>query len=157
MLLSVSLRQQRRCTSMALESEAEMHEDEQEKVTNPLHAAVERGEYENVRQLLFKGCDVNTQNCDGHTPLHTAVSRRDLETMKLLLAHGADVNARDEIGWTPLHLAIVSKGMDMVKCLLSHGADPHACDNLFSLSPFDLSEAYDLTQLRNVLLSTSSE
>ena len=77
----------------------------------PLHLACDKGDLEEVKNLIEKGADVNAQNNpmnfeDGwgeSTPLHVACSGVNIEIVDFLLKNGAEVNVGDESGDTPLH------------------------------------------------------
>ncbi|KAI5782066.1 ankyrin repeat-containing domain protein, partial [Peziza echinospora] len=55
-----------------------------------LHTSAAKGHFEDVRNLLAHGADVNA--CDYHsvTPLHLACLQGHADVVTLLLEHGAD-------------------------------------------------------------------
>lgn len=66
----------------------------------PLHAAVQHGQTETVRELLDWGADVNARADSGQTPLHLCVTTH---IARMLFDAGADPGAvDDEHGTTPL-------------------------------------------------------
>ena len=70
----------------------------------PLHDAVLERDFNEVKELISLGADVNAKNERwGMTPMHYAATWSIIE---LLLAEGADINARDNEGKTPLDHAI---------------------------------------------------
>ena len=77
----------------------------------PLHLACDKGDLEEVKNLIGKGADVNAQNNPMNfpfdwgksTPLHVACSGVNIEIVDFLLENGAEVNLDDESGNTPLH------------------------------------------------------
>jgi ankyrin repeat protein len=94
-----------------------------------LFEAVERGDFDRVRELLAHGEDINapdrgTAFFDGETVLIKAASRGDAEVVQLLLANGAEVDARSASGWTALMRACNAGKFDCARLLLDAGADP---------------------------------
>lgn len=108
-----------------------------------LHNASEKGDIENITDLIKNGADINKRNIEGRTPLHCAAKYNDIyayngsmknphyniETCRTLLAFGADINARDTYGMTPLFLSIDCPDEELMKFLLEKGADINAVDN----------------------------
>jgi ankyrin repeat protein len=80
-----------------------------------LHAAVTRGELEDVELLLTSGAKVNAAGDLGNTPLHEAASRGLVNIVKTLLRYGADINIRNEFGETPLDLAELMERLEVVR------------------------------------------
>jgi ankyrin repeat protein len=76
-----------------------------EAVKESIHAAIELGNIEAVKQHLDDGADVNAKNSDGWTPLHVAAATGHKEITELLIAEGADVNETNGSGETPLDYA----------------------------------------------------
>lgn len=93
-----------------------------------IHAA-ERGNLEEVRDLLNRGAEVDNRNRNGHTALHQASSMGFLEIVKLLLRSGASVDLPDGDGETALMMAAYRGKADVVRLLLINGADPNRGDN----------------------------
>jgi len=95
----------------------------------PLHAAISRGHYDNVRTLIDNGYNVNHTDSDQLTPLHYAAISRQCDITKLLLEHGADPSAHDAQGLTPLHTAMQVDHKHIAHVLLEHGATVDAKDS----------------------------
>jgi len=116
---------------------AAMHGMEDEKY--PLHEAVEKGDIDEVRELLEQSIDINTL-MHGKTALHIAATNQHIEMAELLLENGANVNAKDKKfgNRTPLHIAIgligggfiqpknTQKCIEMVSLFAKNGADMNA-------------------------------
>uniref|UniRef100_A0A667ZST4 Ankyrin repeat domain 28 n=1 Tax=Myripristis murdjan TaxID=586833 RepID=A0A667ZST4_9TELE len=81
-----------------------------------------------VRSLIFKKEDVNTQDNEKRTPLHAAAYLGDAEIIELLILSGARVNAKDNKWLTPLHRAVASCSEEAVQVLLKHSADVNSRD-----------------------------
>ena len=104
------------------------HED------HPIHAAAERDDVEQVRDLLNGDATLlNRRDAGGRTPLHRAVKGSAHEVIALLLDRGADIDATDGTGSQALDLAVWSRkalvpasgAFDTARLLLSRGA---TCD-----------------------------
>jgi ankyrin repeat protein len=80
-----------------------------------LHAAVTRGELNDVRILIACGASVNAIGDLGSTPLHYAASRGLVEIARELLQCGADVNIRNEFSQTPVDLARLRHRSEVIK------------------------------------------
>ena len=74
-----------------------------------LHAAVTRGNLDDVKVLIASGAKVNCIGDLGSTPLHYAASRGHEEIALELLQSGADSTVKNEFGQTPLDLALLMK------------------------------------------------
>ena len=97
---------------------------------NPLHAAVNSGNFEVLRKLIeYDPAAINAGEDDGWTPLFWASyahNFQDGSVLRLLLENGADINAQDEDGRTPLYFASFNGKLETVRLLLEHGADVEA-------------------------------
>ena len=87
-----------------------------------LHQAAEKGDLDEIVQLLDEGVDVEVQDKLLFTPLHRAAENGNYMAVRLLLDNGAQVRARNKYGVTPLHAAAQKGHVDVVKLLLSRGA-----------------------------------
>jgi hypothetical protein len=90
-----------------------------------LRKAVGRADLAVVRELVERGCDLNTADGSGHTPLHHACFYGQKDAIKELAAlsgknHAAKlvVDAKDNSGWTPLMCAASNGHVDSVKALM---------------------------------------
>ena len=74
---------------------------------HPIHAAAERDDVEQVRDLLNGDATLlNRRDAGGRTPLHRAVKGSAQEVIPLLLDRGADIDATDDTGSQALDLAV---------------------------------------------------
>ncbi|MES2625988.1 MAG: ankyrin repeat domain-containing protein [Pseudomonadota bacterium] len=85
----------------------------------------ERGQTEQIRQMLKDGADVNSKLNDGSTTLHWAVLNDQQDVVKMLLDAGADPLAVNRNGISPLFLAAQNGNEVIVASLLDAGADPN--------------------------------
>jgi ankyrin repeat protein len=111
---------------------------------HPIHAFAERGDVEQVRDLLHGDATLlNRRDAGGRTPLHRAVKGSAHEVIALLLDRGADMNATDGKDWQALDHAIwrrrahstASGAFDTARLLLSRGA---TCDLTIAAALGDL-------------------
>lgn len=100
-----------------------MTQKELNKLNKKLVKASERGNTEQVRELLDAGADVDIKDNDGWTALMWSAYQGHSDTARLLLDAGADVDIQDNNGWTALIYAAALGYADTVKLLLDAGAD----------------------------------
>lgn len=89
-----------------------------------LARAAEKGQIDEITQLLEQGIDVNSRLNDGTTALHWAVLRDQQESVSLLMEAGADPLVLNRNGISPLFLAAQNGNKKIVSWLLNAGADP---------------------------------
>ena len=90
-----------------------------------LARAAEKGQLDEITQLLEQGIDVNSRLNDGTTALHWAVLRDQQESVSLLMEAGADPLVLNRNGISPLFLAAQNGNEKIVSWLLNAGADPN--------------------------------
>jgi len=100
----------------------EMTKDELEQA---IDYATQKGNIKEVKQLLSKGADANT-NYIGYPILWRAVDGNYTDIVKLLINKGADVNTPSQSGKMPLMIAAMNRNTDIAKMLLKAGADINA-------------------------------
>ncbi|GMI07680.1 hypothetical protein TrVE_jg13134 [Triparma verrucosa] len=92
-----------------------------------LRKAAGRNDLEMVKEIIQRGCDINTADGNGHTPLHHATFHGICkDTIKLLNdLSGKDgvaklvVDAKDNRGWTPLMCAASNGFIDTCRELIN--------------------------------------
>uniref|UniRef100_UPI00358FD264 ankyrin repeat and SOCS box protein 15 isoform X2 n=1 Tax=Myxine glutinosa TaxID=7769 RepID=UPI00358FD264 len=94
----------------------------------PLFLAINQGSLDNIRCLLAKGADPETQNSSGDTALLAAVRRGQSELVSTLLRHGAEATRPGLHLWSPLHEGARSGRPDLVALLLCYGASVNQRD-----------------------------
>ncbi len=90
----------------------------------PLHAAVEAGDLETVRQVLAQPGAATEATPDGTTALHLATDLDNLAAARMLIEAGADATAANRYGVTPVYSAAVRGNAAMLELLLDAGASP---------------------------------
>ena len=80
----------------------------------PLQYAIALGQFDQAKQLIDVGADVNSKKMNGFTPLHLAIIFGQIDCMKLLMRSGADANHKLHNGETMLHAA---SGFGRYQCL----------------------------------------
>lgn len=93
-----------------------------------LRRAAQKGDVENVKNLLAKGADPNAQTSTGETALFFAAWKGHREVAALLVEAGAGTDAQDGLGRTALAVAANFNRTEVVGELLKHGADPNLPD-----------------------------
>ncbi|KAI9590863.1 ankyrin repeat-containing domain protein [Syncephalis fuscata] len=120
--------------------------DETVVLNSMIMSAVDRGDSNEVRQLLKNVLSVSTRGI-GTTPLHVAAQRGDIKIASELLRVGYDVNVADHSGMTPLRLALQNEHIDCAEFLKAAGggisaqavANPVTDDELDALTSSMLS------------------
>lgn len=85
--------------------------------------AASKGDFPDVKRLLFAGADAEGQDYDGRTPIALAASEGHLKIVKYLCdQHGANMNVEDRYRRTPLDDAIRFGHSACANWLLSRGA-----------------------------------
>lgn len=88
--------------------------------------ALERGRFEEARELITKDANLNATNQYNQNPLLLALEAAQPELARLLIEAGAEVNIKSKMLQTPLRVATQSGDLAMVQLLLAKGADPDA-------------------------------
>ena len=97
---------------------------------NDIIKACEKGNIEEVENLISRCADVNATNEYMTTPIHSASYGGYDAVVALLLDQGADASAVDDTKWTPLHFA-ASNGYDsVIDILLKNGSDINAVNSI---------------------------
>jgi hypothetical protein len=87
-----------------------------------ISAAVDRGDIDEVRNLIAQGEDVNAEETDNTTPIFVAVESGNLEMVQLLLNFGAKADVRNEEKETPLMKLNEESSRELVELLLQKDA-----------------------------------
>ncbi|HSK70508.1 MAG TPA: ankyrin repeat domain-containing protein [Pyrinomonadaceae bacterium] len=97
---------------------------------NPLSKAVINADAEEVRNLIYKGEDVNGKEKDSNakTPLFLAIENGNVEIAEILLSFGAKVNARDKSKQTPLMQLFDDTPAELARLLIRYGAKINVTD-----------------------------
>lgn len=86
-----------------------------------IHLAAERGETEQIRDLIAHGETIDSTDWKGRTPLHLAVIHNRVETVRSLLElYGEWIPLTELDGATPLHLAVSTGNLRMIDLILEH-------------------------------------
>lgn len=129
---------------------------QEKKSTKSLHQAVIEGNFDQVRQLILEGADVNAKDQAGYTPLSYVAERGQNSLAETLIAAGANVNVTDNYGNTPLHYAAMRGHYDMCKLLVTKGANT-GTKNLMGGTPLGLARAGDHLRVVELLQTSGSK
>ena len=92
---------------------------------SPVADAAQRGEAEEIRNLLRQGADPSAAQPDGMTALHWSALNDQLDIVETLIFAGATLQPATRVGgYTPLHLASRAGNAGVVAALLDAGANP---------------------------------
>ena len=97
---------------------------------SPLLTAVSSDDFEEVKNLIAKGENVNRkdENYRNITPLFLAVENGNTEIAETLLNFGAKINAKDDNRQTPLMWLDEDAPVELVNLLIKHGARVNLTD-----------------------------
>jgi hypothetical protein len=87
-----------------------------------LAIAVSNDNFDEARQLISHGENVNWKEGDGTTPLFIAVENGNIDMVRLLLDSGAKINARNDEKETPIMRLDADASPELVEMLLRFGA-----------------------------------
>ena len=98
-------------------------------VAGPIHyAAGQANKFDEVKNLLNSGVDINVKDDIGWTPLHHAIGHDRKPIVEFLISNGANVNAVNNSGFPPMITALHRRNnnqLSYVVSLLANGADPN--------------------------------
>lgn len=87
-----------------------------------LHKAAEKGDLNEIRNLLAQCYDPNVVDAGFNTPLHYTANHGKVEAMSILLKAGASPDVPNYYGVRPLHVAVIQNEFESVKFLIKSGA-----------------------------------
>ena len=91
-------------------------------LNKPLMAAVQAGDFAQVKKLVGDGADVNA-NTGGLLPLVEAINKKYTDIAKFLVDEEANVNLQDKDGDTAIIVAALRGNMEILPLLKKQGAD----------------------------------
>ena len=112
--------------------------------------------FDDLKDALKKGADVNTKDEDNRTLLHWAAFQGYIKIVKLLIENKADINARDNKGYTPLLDAAFKGNIDIANLLISKGADVNARDDNGS-TPLSWAVEYNRIDIVRLLINKNAD
>jgi ankyrin repeat protein len=109
---------------------------------SPVADAAMRSDVEMLRNLLYRGADVNAAQGDGMTALHWAAVNGQSDIGEMLLYAGASTEATTRMGaYTPLHLASREGHAGVALSLLEAGSDPNQRTSSGGVTPLHFAAA----------------
>lgn len=91
-----------------------------------LQRMCDKGKYEEAKELIMNGADVNDRDYAGNTAIHEAALKGHAHIVELLIDNGAMIDVRSgpyDLD-TPLIDAAANDHLNVVRLLLKRGADP---------------------------------
>lgn len=92
----------------------------------PVADLAEAGKWDEVRQLVSAGGDVDEAQADGTTALLWAAHQRRADAAEWLIANGANVNTTNEYGVSALTEAAAVGDAELLRVLLAAGGEPNS-------------------------------
>ena len=124
---------------------------------SPVADAAQRGEAEEIRNLLRQGADPSAAQPDGMTALHWSALNDQLEIVETLIFAGATLQPATRVGgYTPLHLASRAGNAEVVAALLGAGANPDILTGTGAASLHFAAEA-DALEVVNALVGHGAD
>lgn len=99
--------------------------------------AASTGNLPAVKELLYRGMDIDHHDFTGNTPLIYAARYARVPLVHYLLRHGADVNAFTHWGTTALQESVRKGSLPVVQALLDAGAEVDHLDKHHETALFD--------------------
>lgn len=91
--------------------------------SNPLFFLGGADNFELVKYLISKGCDVNTRDSIGKTPVQQAALSGNPDIVRFLISQNADIFTRDSLGSSSLHYAAMGGDATIVRLLIDKNID----------------------------------
>lgn len=126
-------------------------------INEQLLLAAERGETEQVLDLLKQGAEINAQDEQGRTPIMRATYAQQAETVDALIRAGTDINIRDNNLANPLLYASAEGLLDIVKLALGARADTRFTNRYGGVSLIPAAERGHVEVVRELLTRSDVE
>jgi ankyrin repeat protein len=124
-------------------------------LSSPLHGAAQRGESQQVCELLAGGALVDERNAAQESALHRACMCGHQAVAAALLEAGANAEACDADGMRPLHLAAMGAQDSVVALLLACGTN-HAAQARAGREPLHWAALYGAAGCCQLLVDVSA-
>ena len=124
--------------------------------TDPPFAACERGDVDQLDDLVQGGLDVNRRKADGESLLMNAAGEPQPRIVEYLLSKGANFEAQDAEGRRALHYAARVGALDCTKLLVAAGASVNVSDEE-GWTPLLKSIGYRDDRLANFLIQSGAD
>ena len=123
-----------------------------------LHWAVQKGDVDLARTLLYAGANVKaTTRIGGYSPLLIASRNGNASLVETLLAAGADPNSATVNGATALMLAAQAGNVAAVKALLDRGADANAAEKVKGETALMIAAAFGRADVVRALMAKGAD
>ncbi|MDE0359324.1 MAG: ankyrin repeat domain-containing protein [Gammaproteobacteria bacterium] len=124
---------------------------------SPVADAAQRGEAEEIRNLLRQGADPSAAQPDGMTALHWSALNDQIDIVETLIFAGATLQPATRVGgYTPLHLASRAGNAGVVAALLDAGVNPDILTGTGAASLHFAAEA-DALEVVNALVGHGAD
>lgn len=95
----------------------------------PIHYQAKYMNLNNMKELIRRGCDINTLSGSGLSPLMIFLTADiNADDLSLFISLGADIHLTSSSGETPAHVAAMKGNVQAMKILVSCGADLNVKD-----------------------------
>jgi ankyrin repeat protein len=118
--------------------------------------ASSKGYDDEVKRLISRGADIDTETSTGATPLFFAISNDHLSVVNILLSSGADPNKLTNTRETPLILASRRNNIEIAESLIRNGGDINHQD-MYGATALHYAAIYNYVTLTDLLLYYEAE
>jgi len=131
-------------------------EEEKAKLDKELYDAVEKNNYEKVKECLREGANIEVNYYCNITPLWNAASNGNKKMVELLIKNNANINVRSNMGWTPVNMATNLGHLEVVRILIVNKADLNV-PNMYNGTALYYAVKKENKEIENLLINNGAK